>query len=81
MTTRALPSTAVRDALRTIADGLRNDTPHGEFTAGDRLTVARELANGDLALERDLLMRMPHITWATTRAEYSLILDRASFGA
>lgn len=71
----------IRAGLITIARQLKHDRPHAEFTTADRLNAAREHAHGDHDLEHALLMRMPHITWAATRAEYGLILDRASFGA
>ncbi|MFF9910635.1 hypothetical protein [Streptomyces sp. NPDC013457] len=71
----------IRDALRTMAHGLKNERPVAEFTPADRLTLAREHADGDHDREHALLMRMPHITWGATRGEYGLILDRASWGA
>ncbi|MER7908277.1 hypothetical protein [Streptomyces sp. NPDC096068] len=71
----------VRTALRDIATDLRATDPSGPFTPADRLTAAREAANDCTNREAALLTKMPRIDWDTTRSEYALILDRASWSA
>ncbi|MGA4941757.1 hypothetical protein [Streptomyces cinereoruber] len=71
----------VRTTLRDIAADLRATDPSAPFTPADRLTTAREAANGCTNRETALLGKMPRIDWDTTRSEYALILDRASWGA
>lgn len=71
----------VRTTLRDIATDLRSTDPSGPFTAFDRVFTAHNAANGCQHRETALLKRMPYIDWDTTRSEYALILDRASWSA
>lgn len=78
----------IRTGLRLIADRYRNKRPQVLMTEAGRLAIALSVAEhicggpSDAAdeLERQLLMRMPHIdSQPITRGEYALILDRASW--
>ncbi|MFC8583479.1 hypothetical protein ACFUGD_02715 [Streptomyces sp. NPDC057217] len=71
----------VRATLRDIATTLRTTEPSGPFSEADRLTTALNAANGCTHRQAALLKRMPRIDWDTTRGEYGLILDRASWSA
>ena len=76
--TSAEEPVSLRNLLTTMADLLSHNTPHNEFTDGERLTMARQLTHGEEPEHTNLLARAPRIEQPVTRGEYALLLRRAA---
>lgn len=70
--------TSLRGLLTTMADLLSHNTPEDEFTDGERLAMARELAHGAEPTHTQLLAYAPRVESPITRGEYALLLRRAA---
>ncbi|BAU83326.1 hypothetical protein SLA_2399 [Streptomyces laurentii] len=83
---RARHDEAVRTGLLWIADRIAARRPHVFMTASGREAIALSAAyeqhpadeTAAETLERELLLRMPHVDSPFTRADYALVLRRAA---
>jgi len=69
---------SLRNLLTTMADLLSHNTPENEFTDAERLTVARDLTEGEEPAHTQLLAVAPRIEAPVTRGEYALLLRRVA---